>query len=82
LSLVPYFTEGIADSITFLRKDFRNDIGNELKNILKYNYRYVLIANTFTNLNRSFGGSNFDYQRIVNFKNKAFRISRNIIIID
>jgi hypothetical protein len=38
-----------------LRKDFKNDIKNRLKSILKYNYRCVLIANTFINLNRSFG---------------------------
>jgi hypothetical protein len=44
-----------------LKKDFRNDIRNELKNILKYNYKCVLIANTFINSNRSFGRNYFNY---------------------
>jgi hypothetical protein len=81
LNFVSYFTEKIASSITSLRKNFRNDIKSELKSILKYDYKCVLIANTFTNSNRSLDENYPDYQRIANFKNRAFRISRNIIII-
>jgi hypothetical protein len=65
-----------------LRKDFRNDIRNELKSILKYDYKCVLIMNTFTNSNRSFDKSYSDCQRTANFKNRIFRISRNLIIAD
>jgi hypothetical protein len=68
--------------MTFLKKNFRNGIGNGLRNILKYNYKYVLIANTFINSNRSLDKSYSDYQRIVNFKNKMFRISKKLVIAD
>jgi hypothetical protein len=67
--------------MTFLRKDFRNDIGNGLENILKYDYKCVLIANTFTDLNRSLDENHPDCQRTANLKSRAFRISRNLIII-
>jgi hypothetical protein len=80
LNFVLYFTERVADSITFLKKDFRNNIRNELKNTLKYNYKCVLIASIFINSNRLLGGNNPNCQRAANLKNRAFRISRNIII--
>jgi hypothetical protein len=41
--------------MAFLRKDFRNNIKNELGNILKYDCKCVLITSTFISLNRSFG---------------------------
>jgi hypothetical protein len=65
-----------------LGKDFRNDIGNRLRNILKYNYKCVLITNTFTNSNWSLDENYFNCQRIANLKNRAFKISKNIIIAD
>jgi hypothetical protein len=67
--------------MAFLRKDFRNGIENGLGNILKYNYKCILIANTLINSNRSFNESYFDYQRITNLKDRAFRMLRNLIII-
>jgi hypothetical protein len=82
LIFVLYFIEKIVSSITFLKKDFRNDIGSELRNILKYNCKYVLITSTLTNSNRLFGENYFNCQRIINFKNRAFRMLRDIIIAD
>jgi hypothetical protein len=66
--------------MAFLRKDFKNGIGSGLESILKYNYRCVLIASTFINSNRSLDKSHFNYQRIANLKDRAFRISKNLII--
>jgi hypothetical protein len=80
LNFVPYFIEGISDSITSLRKNFRNDIGSGIGNILKRSCRCVLIASTFTDSNRLLDGSYFNYQRIANLKDRAFRISKNIVI--
>jgi hypothetical protein len=37
-----------------LKKGFKNNIKNGLRNILKRNYKCVLIMNTFIKLNRSF----------------------------
>jgi hypothetical protein len=68
--------------MTSLRKNFKNNIKNELKNILKYNCRCVLIANTFINSNRSLDGNYPDCQQTANFKDRAFRISKDLIIAD
>jgi hypothetical protein len=76
LNFVLYFTERIADNMTFLRKDFRNSIGNGLRSTLKRSCKCVLIINTLTNSNRSLDESHSDYQRTANFKNRIFRISR------
>jgi hypothetical protein len=67
--------------MAFLKKDFRNDIGNELENILKRNYRCVLIASIFIDSNRSFDRNHFNCQQTTNLKNKMFRILKNIIIV-
>jgi hypothetical protein len=60
LNFVLYFIVEVADSMAFLRKYFRNNIGSELENILKCNYKCVLIANTFTNSNRSLDKNHSD----------------------
>jgi hypothetical protein len=80
LNFVSYFIERIANSMAFLRENFRNDIGSELENILKCDYKCVLIANTFINSNRLLGESYFNYQRTANFKDKAFRMLKDLII--
>jgi hypothetical protein len=61
LNFVPYFIKGIIDNITFLKKNFRNNIKNRLKNILKRNCKNILIANTFINSNQSFDKNHSNY---------------------
>jgi hypothetical protein len=61
LNFVLYFIKEVIDSIIFLKKNFRNDSGNGLKNILKRGYKFVLITNIFIDSNRSFDRSYFDY---------------------
>jgi hypothetical protein len=46
--------------MTFLKKNFRNNIKSELGNILKCDYKCILITNTFINLNRSLDESHSD----------------------
>jgi hypothetical protein len=72
LNFVPYFIKKIANSITSLKKDFKKDFKDDIKsglgNILKRNYKYILITNTFTGSNRSLDGTHSDCQQITNLK--------------